>query len=58
MKTRNLVEFEIFLQKSCVGLFSQIEKFQKFCEDKFSQIGRNSVKSAKINLHENWSHKN
>ena len=42
----NLLEFKFVLQKFRVDLFSEIEEF-------FSQLGKNSEKSAKINLREN-----
>ena len=35
MQTQNLVEFEFFLQKFCVDLFSQSEESQNFVETNF-----------------------
>ena len=53
MQTQKLVEFEFFLQKFCVDLFSQSEESQKFRGDKFSRFGENSTKSVKVNLRKN-----
>ena len=49
MQKQNLVEFEFFLQKFCVDLFSQSEEPQKFCGDNFSRFGENSTMSVKVN---------